>query len=86
MYIGIGIFAVIAVVCVVIGIVAMKRDRDYGNSDGGDDDFDFDAYEGFDDKKCSGPIRGPAYATVVPYISSSGSEISSSRSPSGPLK
>jgi len=26
---------------------AIKRNRDYGKSDGGDD-FDFDAYEGFD--------------------------------------
>jgi hypothetical protein len=50
MYIGLGIFAVIAVICVVVGVVAMKRGRDYGNSDGGDDDFDFDAYEGFDKK------------------------------------
>ena len=28
----------------------------------------------------------PVYETTVPYISPSGSEISSSRSPSGPLK
>ena len=48
MYIGLFAFAVIAVICVVAGSVAMKRRRDYGNSEGGDDDFDFDAYEGFD--------------------------------------
>jgi hypothetical protein len=49
MWLGWGIFALVAVICVVIGAVAMKRQRDYGNSEGGgDDDFDFDAYEGFD--------------------------------------
>jgi hypothetical protein len=48
MWIGLGVFAVVAVLCVIIGVVAMKRQRDYGNSEGGDDDFDFDAYEGFD--------------------------------------
>jgi hypothetical protein len=43
------IFAGVAVACLFIGAVAMKRSRDYGNSEGGDDDdFDFDAYEGFD--------------------------------------
>ena len=50
MWIGVGAFFFIAIGCVVIGVVAMKRQRDYGNSDGGDDDFDFDAYEGFDKK------------------------------------
>ena len=50
MYIGIGAFAVIAIACIVIGMIAMKRNREYGDSDGGDDDFDFDAYEGFDKK------------------------------------
>jgi hypothetical protein len=50
MWIGLGAFFLIAIGCVVIGVVAMKRQRDYGNSDGGDDDFDFDAYEGFDKK------------------------------------
>lgn len=48
MYWGAGIFAVVALLCIVAGAVAMKRRRDYGKSDGGDDDFDFDAYEGFD--------------------------------------
>jgi hypothetical protein len=42
------IFAALAVFCIVAGALAMKRSRDYGKSDGGDDDFDFDAYEGFD--------------------------------------
>ncbi len=52
MYYGIGIFAVIAVICIVAGAMAMKRNRDYGNSEGGeDDDFDFAKYEGFDDPK-----------------------------------
>jgi hypothetical protein len=52
MYIGLGIFAVIAVICVVAGATAMKRRRDYGNSEGeGDDDFDFAKYEGFDKDK-----------------------------------
>ena len=50
MYIGIGIFAVIAVICIFVGATAMKRNRDYGNSEGDDDGFDFDAYEGFDKK------------------------------------
>jgi hypothetical protein len=50
MYVGLFAFAVIAVICVIAGGVAMKRRRDYGNSEGGDDDFDFDAYEGFDKK------------------------------------
>ena len=40
------LFAGIAVVCVVAGAIAIKRRRDYGNRE--DDDFDFDAYEGFD--------------------------------------
>lgn len=48
MYIGFGIFAFVAVLCIVVGAIMMKRSRDYGNSDGGDDGFDFDAYEGFD--------------------------------------
>jgi hypothetical protein len=44
------IFAGVAVACLFIGAIAMKRSRDYGNSED-DDDFDFDAYEGFDEKK-----------------------------------
>jgi hypothetical protein len=50
MYFGWFIFAGIAVVCILAGAVAMKRRSDYGNSEP-DDDFDFDAYEGFDEKK-----------------------------------
>jgi hypothetical protein len=50
MYIGIGIFAVVAVICIFVGATVMKRNRDYGNSEGEGDDFDFDAYEGFDKK------------------------------------
>lgn len=49
MYLGWGIFAVAAIACLAIGAIAMKRSRDYGNSED-DDDFDFDAYEGFDKK------------------------------------
>ncbi len=45
---GLLIFVVLAFLCVIAGAIAMKRSRDYGNSDGGDDGFDFDAYEGFD--------------------------------------
>ena len=47
MYFGWFIFAGLAVVVIVIGAIAMKRGRDYGNSEP-DDDFDFDKYEGFD--------------------------------------
>ena len=48
MYVGWTIFAFIAVLCIVAGAIARKRSRDYGKSEGPDDDFDFDAYEGFD--------------------------------------
>jgi hypothetical protein len=37
MFIGIGIFAFVAILCIVAGAMAMKRSRDYGISDGGDD-------------------------------------------------
>lgn len=47
MYIGWFLFAGIAIVCILAGAVAMKRRSDYGKSEP-DDDFDFDAYEGFD--------------------------------------
>ena len=53
MYIGLGVFAVIAILCVFAGAVAMKRRRDYGNSegdgDGGMSEAEFRKYEGFDD-------------------------------------
>jgi hypothetical protein len=48
MYIGWFLFAGLAVLVIVIGVIAMKRGRDYGNSEV-DDDFDFDEYEGFND-------------------------------------
>ena len=38
------------------------------------------------DAAISAEARRTDYATVVPYISSNGSEMSSSRSPSGPEK
>jgi hypothetical protein len=47
MFLGFTIFGVLAVVCIVAGAIAMRRRRDYGNSEP-DDDFDFDQYEGFD--------------------------------------
>jgi hypothetical protein len=47
MYYGLGAFFLVALLCVVVGAVAMKRRRD-SDRDEGDDDFDFDKYEGFD--------------------------------------
>ena len=51
MVIGGLIFAVIAVVCIFAGAVAMKRRHDYGNSDGdgGMSDAEFRKIEGFDE-------------------------------------
>ena len=50
MLIGGLIFAVIAIVCIGAGAVAMKRRNDYGNSDGGAmSDAEFRKIEGFDD-------------------------------------
>jgi hypothetical protein len=48
LFIGMFMFAAVALLCIVVGAVAMKRRRAYENSDGNDDSFDFDAYEGFD--------------------------------------
>ncbi|MFA5883086.1 MAG: hypothetical protein WDA60_04475 [Acidimicrobiia bacterium] len=50
MFVGGLVFAVIAVVCVFAGAVAMKRRRDYGNSDGDGEmgEAEFRKYEGFD--------------------------------------
>jgi len=49
-YIGLGVFAVLAVVCVIAGAVAMKRRRDdYDDGDGGMSEAEFRKYEGFDD-------------------------------------
>ena len=51
MVVGGLVFAVIAVLCIFAGAVAMKRRRDYGDSDGSDEmnEADFRKYEGFDD-------------------------------------
>ncbi len=51
MYIGLGVFAVLAVLVVIIGAVAMKRGRDYGKSEGepGMTDAEFRKIEGFDE-------------------------------------
>jgi len=49
-YIGLGVFAVLAVVCVIARAVAMKRRRDdYDDGDGGMSEAEFRKYEGFDD-------------------------------------
>jgi hypothetical protein len=50
MYIGLGVFAVLAVVCVIAGVVAMNRRRDdYGDGPGEMGEDEFRKYEGFDD-------------------------------------
>jgi hypothetical protein len=51
MYIGLGVFAILAVVVIFAGAVAMKRRRDYGNSEGEGEmgEAEFRKYEGFDD-------------------------------------
>ena len=50
MYIGLGVFAVLAVVCVIAGAMTMKRRRDdYEDGDGGMSEAEFRKYEGFDD-------------------------------------
>jgi len=48
---GLLIFAVVAIVCIVAGGVAMKRRRDYEHSEGEDpmSDAEFRRIEGFDD-------------------------------------
>ncbi len=46
MYFGFLLFGGLAIVCLVIGAIVMKRRRDYGDSEP-DDGFDFDEYEGF---------------------------------------
>jgi hypothetical protein len=50
MYIGLGVFAILAVVVIFAGTVARKRSRDYGNSDGDGEmgEAEFRKYEGFD--------------------------------------
>jgi hypothetical protein len=53
MWIGLGVFAVLAIVVVFAGAIAMKRSRDYGDSEGdgegGMSEAEFRKYEGFDD-------------------------------------
>jgi hypothetical protein len=50
MYIGLGIFAVLAIVCVIAGAVAMKRrGDDYGDAEGEMSEAEFRKYEGFDE-------------------------------------
>ena len=51
MLIGGLIFAVIAIICIAAGAVAMKRRREYEEGDGHDpmSDADFRRIEGFDD-------------------------------------
>ena len=51
MYIGIGVFAVLAIIVVFAGTVAMKRRREYGDADGDGEmgEAEFRNYEGFDD-------------------------------------
>ena len=50
MYIGLGAFAVLAIICVIAGVVAMRRRQaDYDDSEGGMSEAEFRKYEGFDD-------------------------------------
>jgi hypothetical protein len=51
MYIGFGVFAVLAILAIIVGAVSMKRRRDYGNrdGDGGMSDAEFRKIEGFDE-------------------------------------
>ncbi len=51
MFFGIVAFAVVALLCVVIGAVMMKKRRDYGNSEGEDvmSDAEFRRIEGIED-------------------------------------
>jgi hypothetical protein len=50
MYIGLGVFAVLAVVCVIAGASMMKRRRDdYRDADGEMGEAEFRKYEGFDE-------------------------------------
>ena len=50
MYIGLGVFAVLAVVCIFAGAATMKRRREYGDTDvdGEMGEAEFRKYEGFD--------------------------------------
>jgi hypothetical protein len=48
MFIGEVVFALIAVFCIVVGAISIKRRRAVMNSPDAADDVDFDEYEGFD--------------------------------------
>lgn len=52
MYFGLLAFGLVAVICLVIGAAAMKKRRDYGNSEGEDvmSDAEFRRIEGFDEE------------------------------------
>lgn len=50
MYLGLGAFAVLAIICVIAGTAAMKRRRaDYDDGEGGMSEAELRKYEGFDD-------------------------------------
>ncbi len=51
MLVGGLVFAVVAILCIFVGVVVMKRRSDYGNGDGdgGMSDAEFRKIEGFDD-------------------------------------
>jgi hypothetical protein len=51
MWFGIIAFALVAILCIAVGAAAMKKRRDYGNSegDGGMTEAEFRKIEGFDD-------------------------------------
>lgn len=52
MWWGIGTFFFVAILCVIVGVVMMKRRREYGVDDDGEDamsDAEFRRIEGFDD-------------------------------------
>ncbi len=50
MFFGWFLFGGLAILCIIVGVVMMRRRHDYGESEP-DDGFDFDAYEGFTDEK-----------------------------------
>jgi hypothetical protein len=51
MWFGIIAFALVAILCIAVGATAMKKRRDYGNSEGdsGMTEAEFRKIEGFDD-------------------------------------
>ena len=50
MFFGWFLFGGLAILCIIVGVVMMRRRHDYGESEP-DDGFDFDVYEGFTDEK-----------------------------------